>query len=328
MTIKDVAQLAGVSPAAVSRYMNGGPVSREKSARIREVIEKTGYSPNQTAQTMRTGRGGQIGVIIPRLNSWSASRILDGISERLSSESYMTVLGVTSGRHEQELRYLESMAGSHAAGIILMATGVTSALRDQMERSGCPVVVTGQKFPGVPCVYHDDYSAVRELMGRLIGKGRRHLAYIGVTRDDESAGEERERGAKDAILAAGISESDVVWEEADFSADSGKAAMERILTSQPQTDGVICATDMIALGAMCAARNAGRRIPEDIAIAGTGDSWPDEYSVPSLTTAHLYYRECGMQAADLLLRLIGKNDPSAPVTQTKLEYSIIERESM
>lgn len=328
MTIKEVAQLAGVSPAAVSRYMNGGPVSREKGTRIRAIIEQTGYSPNQTAQAMRTGRGGQIGVIIPRINSWSASQILEGISERLGAENMTILMGLTGGKHEMEMKVLETMNQGRAAGIILMATGVTPALKDAASGCRCPVVVTGQMFPGLPCVFHDDYNAVRELMRRMLGRGRRKVAYIGVDPDDISAGAERRRGAWDAAVSAGLSESEICFKVSDFSAESGFRVMKEVLKERPQTDGLVCATDVIALGAMKAIRQAGRRIPADIAVAGVGDSWPDEISVPTLTTAHLYYKECGLQAADMLLRLMDGKRGDMPVTQTKLEYSIIERESM
>lgn len=143
MTIKEVARLAGVSPAAVSRYMNGGSISVEKSEKIKAVIEQTGYRPNPSAQVMRTGRGGQIGIIVPKVYSDSVSQILDGVSARLGEKNYMVILGTTGGDRDKEIRYIESMQNSQVAGIILMGTVMTPRLRDAIAGSEKPVVVTG-----------------------------------------------------------------------------------------------------------------------------------------------------------------------------------------
>ena len=168
MTIKEVAALAGVSPAAVSRYMNGGSISEEKRERIRAVIERTGYRPNPAAQTMRTGRCDEIGVIVPKIDSDSVSAIVAGISEGLKDKNYMVVLGSTAGVREEEIRYLSAMQSSNVAGIILMGTVMTPFLKDAIAASEKPVVVTGQNFEGVPSVFHDDFNAVKELMNRMM----------------------------------------------------------------------------------------------------------------------------------------------------------------
>ena len=95
MTIKDLARQAGVSPASVSRYLNGGPLSQGKRAAIRAVIEKTGYYPDQAAHTLRTGKLRQVGVIVPRIHSQTVSQVIAGIEEILSEEGYLPVLGST-----------------------------------------------------------------------------------------------------------------------------------------------------------------------------------------------------------------------------------------
>ncbi len=328
MTIKEVAELAGVSPAAVSRYMNGGSISGEKSERIRAVIEQTGYRPNPLAQTMRTGRAGQIGVIIPKVYSDSVAQILEGVSDRLREKNYMTMLGVTDGKRENELRYIEAMQNSPVDGIILMGTVMTPMLHDAIVASAKPVVVTGQNFAGIPGVYHDDYNAMHDLAKKMIEKGRRHIAYIGATEDDVAVGKLRHEGAAAAWKEAGLNPDDMVVRVAEFNSASGLECMEELLTYDTAIDGVLCATDRIALGAMEAIRRAGKRIPEDISIAGVGDNWADLISTPKLTTVHLYYKQCGITAADMLLRRLENDGDDVPVTQTRLEYTIVERESL
>ena len=207
-TIKDVANIAGVSPAAVSRYMNDGSLSEEKREKIREAIRKTGYRPNLMAQSMRTGKGGQIGVIVPKIHSDSVSQIMAGISDTLTERNYLTMLGSTEGSRDMELRYLENMQNSQVAGIILMGVTMTPSLSDAIRNSSVPVVITGQNFAGLPCVYHNDSGAMEELTRRIIRKGRKHVVYIGVSTKDIAAGLNRQNGVLRAWKEAGLPEED------------------------------------------------------------------------------------------------------------------------
>ncbi len=332
MTIREVAKLAGVSPAAVSRYINGGPLSPDKREAIRKVIEKTGYRPSVTARTMRTGGSGQIGVIVPRIQSDAVSQIIAGITGELSERGYLAILGSTQERRELEPEYIEMLQDNQVEGIILMGTVMTPRLADAIRASSKPVVVTGQSFDGVCCVYHDDFHAVGELMRRMIEKGRKNIVYIGVSDDDEAVGKQRKKGAQAAWKEAGHDPSSLPVLTADFSAGSGRECIRRLLRENPQTqiDGVICATDRIAIGAMDALIEAGKRIPEDVSVAGVGDSWAGDFLRPKLTTARLYHKKCGETAAKLLLELIGaaRRGESAAVSRTMLSYSICERESL
>ena len=162
MTIKEVAQLAGVSPAAVSRYINGGSISEEKRERVRKAIEETGYRPNPLARTMRTGRINQVGIIVPRIYSDSVSQITAGASRKLFERNFMTVLGCTDHNTETELRYLESMQENQVSGIILMGTVFDGRIEDAIRRCRVPVVITGQDIEGFPCICHDDFHAVKD----------------------------------------------------------------------------------------------------------------------------------------------------------------------
>lgn len=333
MTIKEVAKLAGVSSAAVSRYLNGGPLSKEKKERIARAIEETGYRPNLMAKTMRTGKVRQIGIIVPRIFSESVNQIMDGIAEELFERDYMTLLGYSDTRKDRELQYLNIMQNNRVAGIILMATTLSEIKKQTLEKCTIPLVITGQEFDSLPCVFHDDRGAVRELTARMIEKGRRRLVYIGVLEEDKAAGLERRIGAQEALRAAGLDADDLPRVIADFNAQSGYEAMHRLLESHPDLDGVICATDIIAHGAMKALKEKGRRVPEDVSIAGVGDNWADMISVPRLTTAHLHQRRCGSEAARMLLSLIDSEEAEEHQKfdndrKVRLGYRIIERESL
>ena len=334
MTIKEVARLAGVSPAAVSRYFNGGPLSKEKKDRIAQAIEETGYRPNLMAKTMRTGKVRQVGIIVPRIFSESVNQVMDGIAEELLESDYLTLLGYSDKKKDRELQYLDMMQNNRVAGIILMATTLSEIKKISLENCAVPLVITGQNFDGLSCVYHDDRGGVRELTRLMLQKGRRRVAFIGVSEDDKAAGLARREGWQDALREAGLDADRMPRRIADFDARSGYAAMTDLIGEYPDLDGVICATDIIAHGAMNALKETGRRIPEDVSVAGVGDNWADQITKPKLTTVHLHHRRCGSEAARMLLELIaqkenGTGEEISPENlKLELGYGIIERDSI
>lgn len=327
MTMKELAKLAGVSTAAVSRYLNSGPLSEEKRRIIRAAIEKTGYQPDPTAQMLRTRSTDIVGLIVPKLDSESVSRLTSGVSEVLDEAGYACQLGVTGNSPEKELSWLRLFQNRAAAGVILMGTVMTPELERFLQRSSMPVVVAGQRFKGVPCVYHDDYGTALELTRLVLSKGRRRLAFISANENDAAAGAARRRGVQAGLREAGL-DPELPVELSSFELEGGKAAMERLLKRCPELDAVLCATDRMAFGAMQALREAGKRLPRDVAVTGIGDSWAGEQVEPHLTTARFYYRTCGETAARLLIERINDKDRKTPVQQVVLSYTIIERDSV
>ena len=316
MTIKEVARLAGVSPAAVSRYLNGGPLSKDKKERVARAIEETGYRPNLMAKTMRTGRVRQIGIIVPRIYSESVNLLMEGITEELLAMDYLTVLGYSDTNRDRELQYLDTMQNNRVAGIILMATTLTDIKKSSLENCSVPLVITGQNFDGLHCVYHDDFNAMRELTELFIQKGGKKFVYIGAPESDLAAGLARRKGAQEALRRAGFDADQLPVRIANFNAQDGYAAMLELLERYPDLDSVVCATDVIAHG------------------AGIGNNWADLVSRPELTTVQLYQKRCGSEAARLLLKLIEREEQDAgPNSEEEpgnvmLSYRIIERGSV
>lgn len=342
MTIKEVARMAGVSSAAVSRYFNGGPLSKEKKEKIARAIEETGFRPNLMAKTMRTGKVRQVGIILPRIFSESANQVMDGIAGELLEKDYLTLLGYSDTRQDRELQYLDLMQSNSVAGIILMGTTLSDIKRLSLENCPLPLVITGQKFDGLNCVYSDDRNGVREMVERMIRKGRKRFAYIGVFEEDRAAGYCRREGLQEALREAGLDADNVPRRVANFTAESGYEAMMELLAEDPAIDAVMCATDVIAHGAMKALKEAGRSIPGDVSIAGVGDNWADLMSEPTLSTVKLQQRQCGREAARMLLRMIGEEngddsrggdrenseDSGNSAEHIMLGYTIIERDSI
>lgn len=200
MTIKEVAELADVSNAAVSRYLNGGYLAEDKRERIREAIRETGYTPSAQARALRTGSTRTVGVVVPKINSESVSRITAGIGQVLRERGYQMLLASTDNHAERELEYLDLFQNHPVDGIVLAATIVTPRHRAWLKAARVPVVVVGQRVRGANCVYHDDAGAARDLARVVVGLARERA-------DARRAGEgpalERAgRGAEDPASSA------------------------------------------------------------------------------------------------------------------------------
>ena len=332
MKISEIAAMAGVSSAAVSRYLNGGSISEEKKQKIRRVIEETGYVPNVAARSLRQQRSNSIGVVVPKINSDSVSNLLEGVSSVLSKSGYLTIFGNAGNDKKQELDYLRMMQEAKLAGVILMGTVLTPAHISFFKESNIPIVVCGQNHSSVSCIYHDDRRAAREITRHIIGKGRRRLAFVGAVEADVSVGLNRRIGVEEAMNEAGMNPAGLVRTQVHFTVEEGSKGMNEILDSGFVPDGVICATDTLAVGAMKVLKERGYVIPDNVSVGGIGGGLAGTIISPTLTTVQLFHRESGEKAAQLLLSMIDYNrehpGERMPSTHTMLGYKLIERESV
>lgn len=325
MDINDIAQAAGVSRATVSRYLNDGYVSKDKREVIARVIRETGYVPSSHAQTLRTGKTKLVGVIIPKINSHSVSRMVAGISSVLSEAGYQVLLTNTDGDNALELEYLSLFAERNKVdGVILIATSITSSHRKKIDALDVPVLIMGQKEEGYSCVYNDDYHAIYEV-SELCLSNAKEAAYIGVNEEDLAAGQLRKQAFIDACEKAGIELDDACFEVSTFSADGGYECCERLLESKHSFDTIICATDEIAYGVITCLREYGKRVPEDVQVSGLGDGLMAAISYPSLTSVHYFYRTSGEEAARMLITSMEKGSKLA--RQLMMGYEVRKRES-
>ncbi|MCI6675501.1 MAG: LacI family DNA-binding transcriptional regulator [Clostridiales bacterium] len=325
MTIKEIAKLAGVSNAAVSRYLNGGSLSAEKHDRIQKVVEENKYVPSAYARVMRTKKSNQIGVIVPKINSESVPRIVSGISEVLNEESYKFVLADTNNNVKRELEYLEIFQNSQLAGVIFIATILTKKHMELLKQMNIPVVIIGQHLSGYSCVSYNDFHAAYDLAKVLLNHCKGAMGMICVTDKDKAAGAARKQGVLEALKDAGKSEKDLITVLSQFTIESGFESMKQLLEKAPSIDTVFCATDNIAVGAMLYLREIGKKIPEEIRLTGIGNNQVAQIISPSLTTAKYYYKTSGIEAAKILLDLI--KDNNQPVKHMQLGYEIIKRQT-
>lgn len=318
MNINEIAKRAGVSRATVSRYLNDGYVSGQKREQIRKVIEETGYQPSAQAQTLRSRRTKLIGVILPKINSDSISRMVAGISQVISEKGYQLLLANTANDENEELKYLDLFRENQVDGVILIATIFTPRHKKILKDYAVPIVLLGQRLEGYSCVYQDDYQAAFDMTGRLLA-GAASPAYIGVTERDVAVGQNRKQGFLDAAAQAGFSPAQLPCLVADFTLEAGAREMEKLLGSG--IDAIFCATDTIAVGAMLALQDRGLRVPQDVALAGVGDSRLARVTTPRLSTVRFHYQTSGAEAARMLTDAIEAKD--AVRRELKMGYELV-----
>lgn len=322
MTIADIAKLAGVSNAAVSRYFNHGYISEEKKEAIRRVIEETGYQPSLQAQTLRTGKTKTIGVIAPKMSSASLGSVIEGVLSVLNEKGYQMLLSVTQNDLKREIEYLKAFDDKRVDGIVLLASVFTPDHKKVLKKMNVPIIVLGQKFDGQYCVFHDDYHGMYDLTKLVIEKGRKKIGYIGVMAQDKAAGVERLRGFKAAMEDAGMEVRDEYCIVASFSAQSGYEKAEEMSKRYPDMDGLICATDEIAIGAMQYFLCHGISVPEDVYIAGQGDSMLARVAGHSISTVHYSYKKSGEVAANMLMEILTTGETA--FKEIMLGYYIVD----
>ncbi|WP_018921892.1 LacI family DNA-binding transcriptional regulator [Salsuginibacillus kocurii] len=327
-TIKDIAELANVSPATVSRVLNNsGYVSSAARKRVIEAIEKTNYVPSEHAKSLRTKKTQVIGVVMPRLSTETSSRVVHGIDKVLSAKGYQILLATSDLSPEKEIDQLRLLQSKQVEGIIFLATNVSENLQKELSELETPLVALGQDLPGVSTVLYDDYHAACDVVDWFLAKGHTKIGFIGVSAHDEAVGRKRRNGYQAQMNEAALPVEKSWMQEASFDIESGYEATRRMFKESTTTPTAIFAvTDRLAVGAMEYIKQAGMSIPEDVALAGIGASEIGKYVTPPLATVDYANEEAGMKATNLLLDHISNGDNSHK--KFVMPYGLLARDSL
>lgn len=327
VTIKEIAEMAGVSRTTVSRVLNNsGYVSEDARKRVEKVIEETGYVPSEQAKSLRTKKTKVIGVILPTIQTETPSRIVTGVGKELSKNGYQILLANTNLDKQKEVDYLDLLRLRQVDGIILIATNTEPKLMEKIKEIKVPVVIVGQEAEDMMYVTYDDYHAAFDLTSLFIERGHQNIAFIGVDETDRAVGHLRKKGFLDAMESNGLMVDPEWMQTGVFDIDSGHDAMKSILEkSTKKPTATIAVTDRLAIGAMSYLKEKGVRIPEQMALAGFGASEIAKYLEPPLTTVDYQNEKAGEQAAkQLLAKIESKNYQK----QIILDYRLIIRKSV
>ncbi|MEG3634195.1 LacI family DNA-binding transcriptional regulator [Micromonospora palythoicola] len=311
-TLEAVARRAGVSRATVSRVVNGSTTVAEPiQEAVRQAVAELGYVPNLAARTLVTQRTDSIALVMPEeaTRVFSDDQVFPGIIRGAAQEleaadkQLVLMLAGSPAGHERVARYT---TGRHVDGVLFASLHGADPLPARLAALGIPVVCSGRPLDGaeVPYIDVDQVGGVTRAVRHLIDSGRRRIATIAGPQD-MVAGIERLSGYRDTVAAAGLPEMVAVG---DFTRESGAAAMRELLAAHPDLDAVFAASDLMAHAALRTLREAGRRVPEDVAVIGFDDIETAAYTDPPLTTVRQPIVELGRQGTRLLLRLAAGED--------------------
>lgn len=330
-TLEEVAQLAGVSRATVSRVVNGNPsVSDDVRRTVERAVDQLGYVPNRAARSLVTRRSDSVALIItePATRLFGDPffpRLLRGVTTELSARDIQLVLLMPESRPEED-RAERYLAAGHVDGVLLVSLHGDDPLPGRLAARGVPVVVGGRPPRHAPVSYVDvdNRQGASLAVQHLVARGCQTIATIAGPQD-MSAGVDRLVGYRDALGDAGLLNDPHLEAVADFMQEGGEAAMRLLLERRPDLDAVFIASDLMAAGALHALRAAGRRIPDDVAVVGYDDSPIAAMTDPPLTSVRQPIEEMGGEMARLLIRTA--REPAASQRQVVLATELVPRRS-
>ncbi|CAM2837797.1 HTH lacI-type domain-containing protein [Vibrio mytili] len=325
-SLHDVARLAGVSKSTVSRVINDEyGVKEATKLKVRQAVAECGYVPNQVAKDLKSRTTNLVGVIVPRVSSHATAQGVDGLTAVLEQAGKHVLLASTHQAHDKELEYIQIFNQKRVEGIILYATNLDSALVKAIQNSAVPVVIVGQdgSMFNIPSIIHDDSRVGFEAGNRLVAKGCQSMGFIGVQGDDIAVDKQRSEGFIQSLHQHGFEL--LFHARGDFSIESGYKLAKQKLAEFPQLDGLFCATDRIAVGAMQAIQELGFTPGEDIAVLGVGDDELASVCTPTLSTFNYAFDKAGVNGAKLLLDRI--ENRGFEMSKVVLTFKTIDRQS-
>lgn len=306
-TMADVARLAGVSPMTVSRaFKADSSVSEATRSAIRQAADSLGYVFDATASAFRSQRSDFVAVTVPSINNANFAETLRGLTEGLKPEGLQILLAYTDYDMAEEERLIEQLLRRRPEAIVVTGGRHTPRARRLLEGAGIAVIETWD-MPETPIGHVVGFSnaeAVRAMVDHFVARGLTRLAFLGGDAQRDTRGADRRRGFVAAVQAHGLDPHRLINAgPPPISMAEGAAGMVALLQAFPDTQAVICVSDLSAFGALTECQRRGIAVPDAIEIAGFGDYDVAAVSVPALSTINPFPRRIGTLAAELILRL-------------------------
>ncbi|WP_251977284.1 LacI family DNA-binding transcriptional regulator [Salinicola avicenniae] len=323
-SIREVARLAGVSVATVSRTLKTpevvSPATREK---VHAAVEAAGYRPNLTAIQFRSQRTRNLVVLVPKIANTFFARVISGIQQAAQACHYGVLLCNTHGDEQIEAQYAQLVSSRQADGVIQLR-----AFDPFLEGASAtlPMVNVCEVLDAPPCptATLDNRAAAREMTEHLIACGHRRIAMIKGPRRSPLT-RDRLLGYRDALAAAGIDFDESLLLPGDFTPPSGYAAAQRLLTLPVRPSAIFCESDEMAIGALQCLREAGIDVPGEMSLAGFDDIEFARFCAPPLTTIAQPAEAFGEAAVEMLIALIEQRP--LEIEHRVLPHRLVVRES-
>ncbi|MGF6824221.1 DNA-binding LacI/PurR family transcriptional regulator [Microbacterium sp. ZKA21] len=326
-SIDEVAKLAGVSTATVSRALSGrGHVSAASRERVLSAANKLGYVVSSRASSLASGRTRNVGVVVPFLDRWFFSTVLSGVSSALMRHGYdITLYNITADRDVRREVFATALRRQRVDAIIAVSIELDDDETSQLLSLGLPVIAIGGPNPRLDTLTVDDVAVAELATRHLLGLGHTDIAHIGANPEfdlDFHIPTQRRQGFEKALADAGIPANPAFLEPADFTVEGGYRAAKQLLGRPgPRPTAVFAASDEMAIGAILAARDLGFRVPEDLSIVGIDGHELGEFF--RLTTVDQFPIGQGELAAAAVLS--GLEDAASAAPHGELPYELIVR---
>lgn len=327
----DVARLAGVSTMTVSRALKPGTsVSDDTRELIRITAEQLGYVFNRTAAGLKSQKTGFVAVTIPSINNANFADTLRGLSDKLWGSRLQILLGYTDYDVDKEEKIIEQFLARQPEAIVVTGGAHTTKCRQLLSQSRVPVVeMWDLPQAAIDHVVGFSNANTSKIMVRhLFDQGYRKIGFIGGDTKRDTRGLDRRRGFIDAMKILGLENERLIAEGVPpVTMREGAAAMRSMLKQWPDTEAVVCVSDLSAFGVMTECIRSGLRVPEDIAVAGFGNYDLAEFSVPAITTINVGPQKIGEQVADIILQELTNPSADNRAQAVEVEPELIVRSS-
>ncbi|WP_423822307.1 LacI family DNA-binding transcriptional regulator [Salinisphaera sp. SPP-AMP-43] len=324
-SIREVARLAGVSVATVSRALKQPDVvSPETRQRVLTAVETAGYHPNLTAVQFRAQRTRNLVVLVPKIANTFYARVITGIQQAAQRAGYGVLLCNTQGDDQVEAGYAGLVNSRQADGVIQLRAHDPFPASNRPQP--LPMVNACEVLDAPPCpsIQLDNRAAARDMTEHLIGLGHRRIAMIKGPRRSPLT-RDRAAGYRDALAHAGLAYDATLLQPGDFTPQSGYAGARALLERSERPTAIFCESDEMAIGALQGIKQAGLRVPDDISLAGFDDIEFARYCDPPLTTISQPAEDFGEAAVDMLIAVLEQQP--LDVAHRILPYRLLIRDS-
>lgn len=304
VTIRDVAEKAGVSVATVSRALNqSGAVSEGTRERVARVVAELNYRPNNAARTLITRRTRMLGVLLPDLFGEFFSELIRGLDREAQARGYHLLLS-SSHDHATEIQTALLSMQALVDGLIVMAPAVEASVLNRLVPDDVPVMLLNSSQQDArSSLSIDNFGGAHEVVEHLINHGHQRIAFVRGPAGNHDAFE-RQRGYRAALTEAGLPLDADLEVPGDFTASAGYAAALQLMALPEPPTAIFAANDAAAIGAMSALRDSGVAVPEQVALVGFDNVSSTKYSIPPLTTVEVSLHELGSLAVARLIETL------------------------
>jgi LacI family transcriptional regulator len=310
-TLADVARYANVSTATVSRCLNSpDQVVGKTRERVLQAVSELGYAPNFGAQALAAKQTHTFGVIIPTMENAVFARGIQAFQEELGRHGKTLLIASSAYNETLEEKQIRALVARGADGLLLIGFHRRQEVYDFLEKRSVPVLVAWSFDPSrdQSGIGFDNKKAMAELARLVIRQGHRHIACISAPVASNDRAQGRVDGIRLAMTEAGLDGAGLMVTQIPYGIENGEVAFRQTLAAAPETTAVMCVSDVLAIGALRAAREMGLRVPDDISVTGFDDIEIAVLAEPGLTTVHVPHREMGRRAANMLIQMVRQRE--------------------